>query len=372
MNNKKRKSKWYCYILGFVVFIGLIIFVDYKLEGVVCAYFERNILFDRETILLGGGEWTRGTLNWGRLKDSLINIAIWGFLIIEVSVIVTSKIVKSKERKETINEIEDRIKSLSKGESVKESEEFTVIDTRIKEILKDNEETKEKLLLETDRKNNLVTYLAHDLKTPLTIIIGYLTILNESEVPEHVRKDYIKKLLEKSYRLEDLTNQFFDITRFNLQDIPLNKTLIDGNFFLEQLTEEFYPLLKEKNLNLQMDISENLKIYGDGSLLARVTNNLLKNAIAYSSRDSIIKITGKIYDYNTSIIIENDGDVISEEELKIIFEKFYRRDQSRSQSAGAGLGLAIAREIVEKHQGDLIAESNNGHTVFTVTLPNSL
>ncbi|MDZ5035247.1 sensor histidine kinase, partial [Clostridium perfringens] len=106
-------------------------------------------------------------------------------------------------------------------------------------------------------------------------------------------------------------------------------------------------------------------------LFARVLNNLLKNAIAYSNKNSVIKINGRIGEYSIQLFVENDGDVISEQELKLIFEKFYRRDQSRSQSSGAGLGLAIAREIVERHQGSLEAESQDGHTVFIITLPNS-
>ncbi|WP_085828984.1 sensor histidine kinase [Clostridium massiliodielmoense] len=370
---KHKKFKLNYYILAFIIFIAFMVFIDLNLEGIVAEYFERQILFDREKVLaLGKVEFTRGTFQWRRLKDILIHIAIGGFLFLEIAIYISSKYFKNKERKRTISQLEDRIFLLTKGKMPVNVEEFKLIDAKINEIINENEVVKQRILIEMSKKNDLITYLAHDLKTPLTSLIGYLTILNESEVPESTQKDYIKRLLEKSYRLEDLTNQFFDITRFNLQEIPLNKTSLDIHFFLEQLAEELYPILKDKNLKIDIDIPNGMKIYADGSLLARVLNNLLKNAIVYSYKDSIIKIRCEDCEYVTKLFVENDGDVISEQELKLIFEKFYRRDQSRSQSAGAGLGLAIAREIIEKHQGRLTAESYEGHTIFIITLPKSL
>lgn len=348
------------------------LFVDFSLEGIVAEYFERTILFNREKVLaLGGGEVTRGTFYWLRLRDILIYIAVGGFILLETVVYFTLKYSQNKERKRVINQLEERISLLTKGEVPEKIKELKIIDSQINKIIRENEIVKQEVSIEMSKKNDLVTYLAHDLKTPLTSIIGYLTILEEVQVPENVRQDYIKKLLEKSYRLEELTNQFFDITRFNLQEIPLNKTSLDAHFFLEQLTEELYPLLKEKNLKIHIELSPNMKIYADGSLFARVLNNLLKNAIAYSHKDSVIKIKGKVEEHCIKLFVENDGDVISQQELKLIFEKFYRRDQSRGQSAGAGLGLAIAREIIQRHGGSLEAESHNGHTVFIIAIPNS-
>lgn len=106
--------------------------------------------------------------------------------------------------------------------------------------------------------------------------------------------------------------------------------------------------------------------------MARVLNNILKNAISYINRDSVIKIVGREEPKITSITVENDGDIISNQEPKLIFEKFYRRDKARSQSSGAGLGLAIAKEIVKRHGGTLKAESINGHTAFIIHLPKTL
>ncbi|MBC2399884.1 sensor histidine kinase [Clostridium tetanomorphum] len=369
---KRKKFKWNYYILSFLIFVVLMLFIDFKLEGVVAEYFERTILFDREKVTpYGNVEFTRGTFYWLRLRDILTHIAVGVFVLLEIVVYFTSRYSQTKARERIINQLEQRISLLAKGEIPEKVQDLKLIDSQINEIIHENELVKQDVLMEMSKKNDLVTYLAHDLKTPLTSIIAYLTILQESEVPQNMRQDYIKKLLEKSYRLEDLTNQFFDITRFSLQEIPLNKSSLDAKFFLEQLTEELYPLLKKKNLKFDINLPHNIKIYADGLLFARVLNNLLKNAIAYSHKDSIIKINGKVEEHVIKLFVENDGDVISQQELKLIFQKFYRRDQSRSQSAGSGLGLAIAREIVQKHQGSLKAESKDGHTVFIITLPNS-
>ncbi len=347
------------------------LFIDDKLEGTVAEYFVREMLFDRETVLFCEMECIRGTFYWTRLRYILTDMAIGCFVLIEIVVYFTSRYSQNKERKRIINQLEQRVSLLTKGDVPEKVQELKIIDSQVNGIIHENELVKQEISIEMSKKNDLVTYLAHDLKTPLTSIIGYLSILDESEVPEDVRKDYIKKLLKKSYRLEELTNQFFDITRFSLQEIPLNKSLLDADFFLEQLTEELYPLLRDKNLKFDINLPPNMKIYADGSLFARVLNNLLKNAIAYSHKDSVIKIKGKVGKCSIQLFVENDGDVISQQELKLIFEKFYRRDQSRNQSAGTGLGLAIAREIVQRHQGSLEAESQDGHTIFSITLPSS-
>ncbi|WP_373899430.1 sensor histidine kinase [Haloimpatiens sp. FM7315] len=366
----KRKRINY-YILFFLIFIAVMIYIDFSFEGILGEYFEKQILFNREKVNFLGMEHTKGVFYWPKLKDILIRLTVICIVLLEVITYFTAQRARKDEEKRLINKIETRIDLLAKGEIPEKDEKLKLIDSKIRDVIHEKDIIKKEALVEINKKNDLVTYLAHDLKTPLASIIGYLSILDESKVPEDIRKDYIKKLLKKSYRLEDLTNQFFDITRFNLQEIPLNKTSLDAVFFLEQLTEELYPLLKKKNLKFDIEVPKDMKIYVDGVLFARVLNNLLKNAIAYSNKDSVIKIRGKAEDSITELFIENDGDVISDEELKLIFQKFYRRDKSRSQSAGAGLGLAIAKQIVEKHKGSIKASSKEGHTMFIITLPNS-
>lgn len=221
------------------------------------------------------------------------------------------------------------------------------------------------------RKNDLVVYLAHDIKTPLTSVIGYLSLLNEaSDMPQQQREKYTKITLEKANRLEDLINEFFDITRFNLQTIVLEKSPINLSLMMMQIADEFYPLLAEKGSRADIHADDHLMIEADPDKLARVFNNVFKNAIMYSDEDSAIDINIKKTDDHVMIQFTNFGKTIPSHKLQSIFEKFYRLDESRSShTGGAGLGLAIAKEIVLAHNGQITAESENGTTVFTVTLP---
>jgi len=223
------------------------------------------------------------------------------------------------------------------------------------------------------RKNDLVVYLAHDIKTPLTSIIGYLSLLDEAkDMPVEQKEKYVTITLEKSYRLEHLINEFFEITRFNLQSIILEKDWIPLKYMLMQVADEFYPLLAPKGQKAIVLMDGDIKIYADGNKLARVFNNILKNAIAYSDPNSTIEISVKSENNQTFISFTNTGKTIPPEKLKMIFEKFYRLDSARStQTGGAGLGLAISNEIVEAHGGTITATSSNEKTIFTVMIPSN-
>ena len=225
--------------------------------------------------------------------------------------------------------------------------------------------------LAEQRKNDLVVYLAHDLKTPLTSVIGYLTLLrDESQISEELREKYLSISLEKAERLEDLINEFFEITRFNLSDITLEYSRVNLTRLLEQLTYEFKPMLLEKNLKCELEIASNVMLKCDVNKMQRVFDNLLRNAVNYSFDDGTIHIVATQNENNLSIKFTNCGNTIPQEKLERIFEQFYRLDTARSsRSGGAGLGLAIAKEIVELHNGTITAKSENEVIEFEVTIP---
>ena len=221
------------------------------------------------------------------------------------------------------------------------------------------------------KKNDLVVYLAHDLKTPLTSIIAYLTMLDQRKsMPDEDREKYIHVTFEKASRLRELINEFFEITRFNLQDIVLEKEQLNLSFLLEQLADESYGVLKDKYLTCSVKTDDDLMVMGDPDKLARVFDNLLRNAIAYSYTDTEIEIEAMAKCTDIVITFENQGHEIPEQNLKLIFEKFYRVDNARSsQTGGSGLGLSIAKRIVELHGGIIEATSDWERTTFTVVLP---
>lgn len=221
------------------------------------------------------------------------------------------------------------------------------------------------------RKNDLVTYLAHDLKTPITSVIGYLTLLrDEIEISPTLRQHYLSIALDKAERLDDLINEFFEITRFNLSHISLEKKQINLTLMLQQLIYEFKPMLKEKDLHCVMSVPEAISFRCDPDKLQRVFDNLLRNAVNYSFPHSAITIEAIVKENEIMLNFENTGDTISPEKLNRLFDQFYRLDTSRStKQGGAGLGLAIAREIVVLHGGTIKAFSKDDHIRFQVTLP---
>ena len=219
--------------------------------------------------------------------------------------------------------------------------------------------------------------LAHDIRTPLTSVIGYLSLLEEApDMPEEQKAKYVHITLEKSNRLEQLINEFFEITRYNIQEIVLEKEKIDLYYMLLQMIEEFYPVLEEKGNKAVLHSDENVTVSGDPVKLARVFNNILKNAVAYSyphtQIDILVQEIPPSEESAGEIIIRfrNQGKTIPKEKLTAIFDKFYRMDEARnSDTGGAGLGLAIAKEIVTIHGGRIFAESEKGQITFQVELP---
>jgi two-component system sensor histidine kinase VanS len=221
------------------------------------------------------------------------------------------------------------------------------------------------------RKNDLVVYLAHDLKTPLTSVIGYLTLLrDEPQISQELRAKYTGIALDKAERLETLINEFFEITRFNLTKLTLEPESVNLTRMLEQITFEFNPVLAEKSLRWNKHLAPEIRIVCDPDKLERVFDNLIRNAINYSYQNTAVLVTMEQSGSQVTVRIENHGKTIPPEKLDRIFEQFFRLDTSRSSSTGgAGLGLAIAKEIVELHGGTIAAGSADEQITFTVTLP---
>ena len=224
---------------------------------------------------------------------------------------------------------------------------------------------------ESRRKDDLVTYLAHDLKTPLASVVGYLSLLEEApDLPEAQRSRFTGIALDKAHRLDALIEEFFDITRFDFHDIVLTRGYVDLALMLAQVADEFYPILAEQHQQAHIDVPDHLMVLIDGDKMARVFNNVMKNAIAYSYECSTINVSAHREGPSVVIRFENQGDPIPAPKLNVIFEKFYRLDAARATNrGGAGLGLAIAKEIVCAHGGQISCESTPEHTVFTIVLP---
>ena len=235
---------------------------------------------------------------------------------------------------------------------------------RLEQIMEENKNNEK-------NKNAIITSLAHDLRTPLTSITGYLELLvNAKDISEETYNHYLELVYKKSISLENLINDLFDYTRVSLGQIKTEKTTINMVQFINQIVDEFYPSFRENDLEYGIKI-ENSPIYieGDGDLLSRAINNLISNAIKYGKDGKRVDIHLKVVNNYATLDIINYGLLIPKESLTHIFERFYRVEGSRStHTGGTGLGLAIAKEIIELHGGKITVNSDFKGTVFQVRL----
>ncbi|HJB08881.1 MAG TPA: HAMP domain-containing histidine kinase [Candidatus Enterocloster faecavium] len=275
-----------------------------------------------------------------------------------------------------MNQISDAIQDLSEGNlnttvKVVGDDEFSGMAANLNKMAEDIRRLMEKERESERTKNELITNVAHDLRTPLTSIIGYLELLerNPSLEPE-LQSKYIEIAYGKSKRLEKLIQDLFGFTKLNYGKIAMHVTQLDIVKLLSQLLEESYPSFAQKGLSYDLQSNVPAKtITADGTLLARLFDNLIGNAIKYGADGKRVLVQIRAEEEVVSVSVTNYGFVIPPEELPLIFNKFYRVEQSRSSSTGGtGLGLAIAKEIVEMHGGSIGVSSDLNGTVFTVKL----
>lgn len=253
---------------------------------------------------------------------------------------------------------------------------INVLSKTLLEKEKESEKLKEKerAALDIERnaerqKNELITNVAHDLRTPLTTIVGYLELIKDDTAlsKEDVHK-YSGIAYEKSIRLQEMMDDLFEFTKLDNADIKLNKSMINLSGLIMQMTDEFYPSFKDCNITPIVDLpEENIYVQGDGQLLARVFDNLISNALKYGYHNTDLKIEVSGDEKYATVKVINHGDTIASEDIPLLFNKFYRTDSSRnSKTGGTGLGLAITKNIVDLHHGDISVTSDDQITTFIV------
>ena len=367
---KKPMGTFLTLLGGLALCYFLLIFFDTVLDGFLLDWLERKFIY----YLYTSEGLSKTLIRWDRVKEYLFfGLVVVVLISATICRIVTLRYAARQERKvlhEAGKMIGDYMRHDREAAEVFPGE-YAEISAQMAEIKSNMQRHEQALTREASRKNDLITYLAHDLKTPLTSVIGYLSLLDEApDMPPEQTAKYVRITLDKALRLERLTNEFFEITRYNLHQIVLEKENIDLSFMLLQMTDEFYPILKEHGNRVNLKIRDNLTIYGDSEKLARVFNNILKNAIAYSDAGTEIQIWTEEYDNGVRIYFRDQGKTIPAQRLETIFEKFFRLDDARTtNTGGAGLGLAIAKEIVTLHGGTITADSADRMTTFTVFLP---
>ncbi len=303
------------------------------------------------------------------IHDYEPSIILFSFVILELLVWIVIERCSSQKILKVLDTLEYVVDN--SVDSIELPLEFSDLQNWLNLIKIQNREQQHLLEIEAQKKSDTLTYLAHDIRTPLASVVGYLSLLCEApDMPAMQREKYTKIAFRKAVQFEKLIDDFFDITRYSLSDKALVKKEIDICFLIEQLADEFYPLLKTKELDIDLKLDEGLFVEGDAEKIVRVFNNVLKNAINYSYPKSSIEIyTSSDLSYVT-VSIKNYGKTIPADELEHIFDKFYRSNEyGQSGENGTGLGLAIAKEIVRIHNGSITATSNDEITVFEIKLP---
>ena len=330
------------------------------------------------------GIWPEAVLDVSGIKYFFMQLGICGIVLLAVGCAVAAVLSARRARREERARAAELLRvflahDLEAHEAFPPGwEELALVAADAKRAASERER---QLADESARRSDLVTYLAHDLKTPLTSVIGYLSLLDEvPDMPEAQRVRYTGVALDKACRLERLVNEFFDITRYSLTNIELELAPVDLAGLLVQLSDEFYPALAAHGNVAKVTVAgtartveqpgEPLMVTADAARLARVFGNLLRNAIAYSDEGTPIELAAAEEEGRVVVTVSDTGATIPSHKLRAIFDRFFRLDESRgSATGGAGLGLAIAREIVELHGGTISAASEGGRTTFTVELP---
>lgn len=221
-------------------------------------------------------------------------------------------------------------------------------------------------------KDELITNVSHDLRTPLTSIIGYLGLIEDKQY--HSEEDLLKythTAYEKAKQMKSLVDDLFEYTKVRQTGTPVNIMNVNLDQMLEQLAASFELEGSHKHIAITADTKPaNLMIEADAEKLGRVFSNLVANGLKYGAEASYIHIKAREVNHDVEVTISNDGAQIPEKSLSHLFERFYRVEESRSKATGGtGLGLAIVQSIVELHHGTVRVTSDEQETCFIVTLP---
>ncbi|MBE5961214.1 MAG: HAMP domain-containing histidine kinase [Lachnospiraceae bacterium] len=375
----------------------LSMFLTFMTEGVVCliGYFIYRIMNEESTQRIQSsnsgylnyiaGENTYGFSN--SYKESaattadsvdgstLILLLVAGIVV--AFILFTAYFLYFTKRYSTyMAHIKDGITKLSVGDfdtriEMRYEDELTDIAKNLNKMAGDIKSVMDNERKSEEKKNELITNVAHDLRTPLTSIIGYLDLVSRQDITSETQQKYIKIAYDKSKRLEKMIEDLFSYTKYEFGEVKMYEDSMDLVKMLEQLLDEFYPSFEDNAIEYSFHTNEPaIMIEADGNMLARAFANLIGNAIKYgaSGKNIVLSVTKEIKTVSVSVI--NYGEVIPEKELSNVFDKFYRVDTSRSEErGGSGLGLAIAKNIIELHHGSISVKSDLDGTEFKVILP---
>ncbi|MFB6649694.1 sensor histidine kinase [Bacillus toyonensis] len=298
----------------------------------------------------------------------LFTFAIFNFIIIFL-ILVRKKIVYLKLISENVNDIANGKLGLTIG--IEGKDELTQLAQNINYMSKELEHTFEQERRLERTKNELITNVSHDLRTPLTSVIGYIDLLKRGQYNSKTQlQEYLETTYSKSQRLKYLIDELFEYTRLSGIDANLNFNEVDLSGLLEQIVGEYIPIFEKESLNVQKSITEEtIPIFMDVEKMVRVYENLFMNAIKYSMKPSELSVCLELIDNKAILKVSNKVEKPPVSDSNKLFERFFRGDKARKDDQGNGLGLAISKRIVELHNGNIHAEYKDGWMSFIVEHP---
>lgn len=306
----------------------------------------------------------------------LSEVHILMMVLVGIVVFVVSFMIFMENIIRYIKDMTKSIRRIAEGDlnetvSVQGKDELAYIAASLNDMTDKLLELMEKERDSERTKNELITNVAHDLRTPLTSIIGYMGYLTmKKDLDEETRENYIQMVYTKAKRLEKLIEDLFSFTKLNYGKIAMRVDKVDIVMLINQLLDDFYPSFTQNSLEYELVCKQNsIIINADGNLVARLFDNLINNAIKYGKEGKYIKVYIEDKGEKVVVSVVNYGHVIPKEDIRNLFNKFYRVEQSRStNTGGTGLGLAIVKNIVDMHKGNIVVNSDLDGTEFVVTL----
>ena len=305
--------------------------------------------------------------------DSMLTI-----FIVTIVVFCIMFFVITRRELEYINRLNLGLMKIANGNfdykvDVKGMDEISQIAENINHMSEKLYKSREEQKISEEKKDLFIMNISHDLRTPLTSVIGYIDLIKKActEQDNYVQvKKYADIAYNKAERLNTLINDFFEYNKIKFGMMNLRKMKIDMNEFLRQAVSEMIPVAMDKEANIKLKLPESrLESNVDPEKMSRVMENILMNAVRYSDKKSEIKVSLYEKENKAVIVVENKCSSFNKDKIEFIFDKFYKGDSSRStKNSGAGLGLAIAKSIIEIHGGCINAEYDNKKVKLTITL----
>lgn len=360
------KNKWHTVryqLVGTYLLSGIIAFIQLFILIVIGLLFFAK---DYNSLI----NWTNNHLYWTPL-------IFLGGIIVFILLMTVTFLILTKNKVVYLESITRALAQIAKGDlstrvSVRGKDEIASLATTVNQMASQLEQLQEEQLHWEKAKDELVSNVAHDLKTPLTSILGFLEIIKEERYKSQEELvHYIDITYEKGKKMHTLIEELLDYSRLQNRNFCLHKEKLHIGQLLEQVVVGFIPRFEKSGMNYDLQLpQEPIEIVGDGGLIARVIENLINNAILYGNSGGRLDINVRKEDSSVAIEVINYGTPISKEDLPYIFERLYRGDKSRSQKQkGTGLGLAIVKSVVDLHNGEVKVKSDEKETIFTVVLP---